>query len=421
MFVRNDVTVDVRVLKEAASLTEAGHLVTIVGSLPPESRTPRQETRVDGVHIVRIRLPRWRRWWRWLRLPSRAWARIRRRISPGATQPHAMDDLDWLAMWRFGTIAWARSAARAAPLADVYQGHDLTGLPAAWFAARRTGAPLVYDSHELFLGSTAVIGRPARAIAWLAGLERRWARAAVALVTVNDSIADRLGPELGLARRVVVHNCPPRWDPPAQRPTLLRDRLGIPEADPIVLYHGGFRLARGLPQIADAMLEPGLERAHVVFLGFGPLRDELEARAAQVRHGGRLHVLPAVSPNELPSWVASADVGVMPNQPLSENERLSSPNKLFESIAVGLPVVSADYPERRRVVLDDPEGPLGAMCDPTDPASIASAIRSILELDNAERDDLRERCLRAARERWNWEHEVAGLLELYADLGARHT
>jgi hypothetical protein len=69
-----------------------------------------------------------------------------------------------------------------------------------------------------------------------------------------------------------------------------------------------------------------------------------------------------------------------------------------------------------RGVIDDPDGPLGAVCDPTDPAAIAAAIRSILELDPAAGADLRARCAHAARERYTWEHEVAALLRLYRDL-----
>jgi glycosyltransferase involved in cell wall biosynthesis len=95
---------------------------------------------------------------------------------------------------------------------------------------------------------------------------------------------------------------------------------------------------------------------------------------------------------------------------------LSTPNKLFESLAVGLPVVSSDFPERRSIVMDDPDGPLGALCEPTDIGSIAAAIRSILDLAPVERADLRARCLRAAHERWNWETESAKLVALYASL-----
>ncbi len=78
--------------------------------------------------------------------------------------------------------------------------------------------------------------------------------------------------------------------------------------------------------------------------------------------------------------------------------------------------MASDFLEMRRIVLDDPDGPLGAVCDPADPASIASAIRSVLDLDPADRANLRSRCLRAAHDRWNWETESAKLVALYASL-----
>jgi glycosyltransferase involved in cell wall biosynthesis len=92
---------------------------------------------------------------------------------------------------------------------------------------------------------------------------------------------------------------------------------------------------------------------------------------------------------------------------------------LFESLAAGVPVVVSDLPGMRPIVLDDPAGVLGAVCDPSDPASIGAAIRSILEQSRADGGELRRRCLGAAHARWNWEHESLPLVALYEELGAR--
>jgi glycosyltransferase involved in cell wall biosynthesis len=458
MFVSNDVRNDARVLREAASLAAAGHDVTIIGRPTEVTARHGDEQRQDGFTILRVPIPggwriglmflshpwRLRRWvlhrvlggvrglpsgagelllglvvlvaavpWSVVRLPFVFFNRARgRRPAPGGST------LDWLIRWRWGTLGWARNAAAAAGRADVYHGHDLSGLPAAIAAHRRYGGLVVYDSHEYFMEAGSNARRPTWAKWMFSRIERRWAREAAALVTVNRTLGDLLGRKLGLAPVVVVHNAPPRWTAPASASDPLRPATGIPAGAPIVLYHGGFTADRGLLELVDCWPMVGVGEAHLVFMGYGPLRDELSARAAAPGVRGRIHVLPAVPPDVLADWVACADVGVMPNQPRTLNERLSTPNKLFESLAVGLPVVSSDFPERRRIIMEDPDGPLGAVCDPTDPAALAAAIRSILVLDPASRQDLRARCLRAAHARWNWETESARLVALYDALAA---
>ena len=119
------------------------------------------------------------------------------------------------------------------------------------------------------------------------------------------------------------------------------------------------------------------------------------------------------------SWVASADVGAMVNQPRTLNEQLSTPNKLFECLTAGTPVVSSDFGERRRIILEGPEAPLGRVCDPTDGRSIAAAIRAILDLDPAEAAALRERCRRAGRDRYGWGAQFERAIETYETVTGR--
>jgi glycosyltransferase involved in cell wall biosynthesis len=197
----------------------------------------------------------------------------------------------------------------------------------------------------------------------------------------------------------------------------LREASDVPASAPLILYHGSFTHHRGIEQLAEAMLQPGLESAHLVLLGFGGIRNELEGLVMEPRFEGRLHLVDAVPPGELLDWVAGADVDVIPLQHSTLNHWLCTPNKLWESLAAGVPVVVSDFPAMRPIVLDDPAGALGAVCDPADPASIARAIRTIIESPPEARAELRRRCLEAAHVRWNWEQESATLAELYADLG----
>lgn len=455
MFVRNACTNDVRVLREAATLQAAGWEATIVALQPGGSKAPPDEEIRDGVRIIRVRYPGdWRQRWHLLRSYPQWWVRslpgaFIRSLSEGpasvrhaglrlalaaVTLPYiafratrfvaghrarmrtpAQDDpWDYLAWWRLSLMPWAASAVTASPDADVYHGHDLTGLPAAVLAARRRGrGAVVYDSHELFVES-GLRARQPWWIRWILGrLERGLLRRSAGVITVNESIARELHRRYGGPYAIVVRNAPPRHQVPVPRPEHLRAAAGIPAGVPIVLYHGGFQRDRGLHVLAAAMLDERLQHAHLVFLGFGPLQGALEALAGQERFCGRLHVLPGVPADDLLDWVASADVSAMPNQPNTLNEWYSTPNKLFESLAVGTPVVSSDFPERRRIVMDDPAGPLGAVCDPTRPELVAAAIAEVLSLSPDAMADLRRRCQQAAHERYDWEFESARLLELY--------
>ena len=127
-------------------------------------------------------------------------------------------------------------------------------------------------------------------------------------------------------------------------------------------------------------------------------------------------MLDPVPPSDLLRWVSSADVGVIPNPGLTLNDRLSSPNKLFECLAAGTPVVGSDFPTMRRIIVADPSASLGAVCDPASAGAIAEAIRSIVSLEPSDVQELRARCLRAAIERWNWQRESQHLLALYRDI-----
>jgi glycosyltransferase involved in cell wall biosynthesis len=415
MFVYADVTHDARVLREAGSLAAAGHEVTVVAR-PRADGTGGGPERRDGFTIVRVPIPDgWRLPWRILGLPARLAARLVDRIRGGRS---AEETLTWLVLWRFAILGWARVAAAAAGPADVYHGHDLSGLPAALASRRRARVGrIVYDSHELFLDAGANVRRPAWLRRRFARLEGAWAGEAAAVVTVNDALAAELARRYELPRVLAVHNCPPRWQPPAVPDPRLRAAIGCAADTPVALYHGSFAPHRGLEQLADALLEPGMEQVHAVDLGFGGQRDALEALAREPRFGGRLHVLPPVPPEDVVGWVSGADVDVLAIQPSTLNHVLSTPNKLFEALAAGVPVVASDFDGLRAIVVNDPDGPLGVVCDPADPAAIAAAIRSIVEAPAEERDALRGRCLAAAHRRWNWESESAKLVELYRTLG----
>jgi glycosyltransferase involved in cell wall biosynthesis len=212
-------------------------------------------------------------------------------------------------------------------------------------------------------------------------------------------------------RPLVVMNCSFRYTPAEPRERRFHAHLGLDPAEKVVLYHGGFFPWRGIEQLIEAIqLVPG---ATLVLMGYGILEPTLRAWEADPAMQGKVRVMGAVAPDELHDWVASADVAAMPIQGDTLNHRLTTPNKLFEAMAAGVPAVVSDLPGMSAVVRETGSG---LLVDPTDTVAIAAAIRQIVDLPEPDWRAWRERCLAAAHATYNWETQVARLLETYGKL-----
>ena len=321
--------------------------------------------------------------------------------------------------WRVAAIALTVRAQIAAtrpvdPGADLYHGMAYMGIPVA--LALRGGRPaaVVYDARDIYLEARnlARLPGPAR---WLVGwVERRWATEASRVVTVNRAYAEVMAERFRVPMPLIVMNCSYRQARSAAPERRFHERLGLDANRRVVLYHGGLFPERGIEQLIAAM--PEIPGADLVLMGYGVLGAALPALIAASPAADCIHLLPAVPPDELHDWVAAADVVAMPIQPSTLNHRLTTPNKLFEAMASGVPVVASDLPGMATIVT---ETGCGVLCDPTDPASIAATIRSIVEAPAADREAMAERARRAADDTYNWEAQLDVLLAEYGRLTGR--
>jgi glycosyltransferase involved in cell wall biosynthesis len=427
---------DSRTWRIARSLTDRGHTVTVVARL--EWPLPADETHPDGYRVVRVAvsapdgLPRPLR---------RIVSRLRSRKPPAPAAPSLSapgpggDPIARsgprsgpVARVRAGVAAAIRLAAIAltvrsqrlaslpvAPQADLVHAMAYMGIPIGLALGRRDAAPVVYDARDIYVDAANVARLPGPARRVFAIVERRWARKASRVITVNRPYAEVMAERFGVPTPLVVMNCSFAPTGSTERGRLFHARLGLPAAARVVLYQGGLSRDRGIEQLIAALPTLGADVA-LVLLGYGSLQAEVEAAAARPEHGGRLFVVPAVPPTDLLGWVASADVVAMPIQPSTLNHRLTTPNKLFEAMAAGVPVVASDLPGMAGIVSATQ---CGVLCDPVSPASIATAIRTILDAPPDERDAYRERALAAVRETYNWEAQMAILLDEYGRLTGR--
>jgi glycogen(starch) synthase len=258
--------------------------------------------------------------------PSSATAAAPRRALPSGTLARELRGL-----WRLGRLVATSTKllrrARATPPVDVVHAHDFETLPAAWRIARRGNARLVYDAHEIYSDQEPDPPRLHRTV--VSVLERWFARRADAVVTVNDPIAQELEGRLGLrARPLVVLNCP----------RLIDAAPAVPHDGPLrVVYQGAMGPGRYLDDLLDAAVAaPGIE------LTLRVAGSDLDALRADVRKrglDGRVRVVEPVAPDVLVESLVGFDVGLVINRPVTLNDELVLPNKLFEYLMAGLAVV----------------------------------------------------------------------------------
>ena len=290
--------------------------------------------------------------------------------------------------------------------ARVYHASDLFTLPAMHAAARQHGGRLVYDARELYPHVGATAGRPWARLFWYL-VEGLYIRRADAVLTVNESIAGRLARVYRIARPAVIPNTPPTQ--PVARTNWLREQTGLSEKAVVVLYQGYLKKGRGCERLVEAM--PDVEGAALVFLGEGPLQPVLEAHVRRLGLEQRVRFLPMVPPDELLRATASADVGACLIEGITLSLRLALPNKLFEYLMAGLPVLASDLPELRRVVAGYD---VGLLVDWQDQAALVRALRDMVE--HPERRARWASHAPRVLETFNWEAASERLQRIYRDL-----
>jgi glycosyltransferase involved in cell wall biosynthesis len=306
-----------------------------------------------------------------------------------------------------------RETRRFAP--DAVHANDGNTLAPAMLLKLLDGTRIVYDSHELWLR------RNVRQDRWLApAVEALTERVGVAMsdgiITVSPSIVRWLQDTYRLrVAPTLVRNIPLREGPaPDPADGRLRELTGLGPNDRIVSYVGGITNGRGLEETVEALtLLP--DNVHLVLLGFGSPEyvDGLVALAAERGVGDRMHLAGQVPGPQVPQTLADADVAVVFVRPIVLSYLYSLPNKLFESIHAGLPIVAADLPDTAAVVR---EHGVGEVFDARTPAELASAISDVLADPAAFRA-----ASRRAAQRLDWRFEAHELTDLYARVlrGAR--
>lgn len=371
MVVLNPFTHDSRVLKEAESLIRQGHQVT-VNALWKQGLAFKEQR--SGIQIVRTR----QHARELVHIPGLAWLELLLAIP--------------------NKIAFQRP--------EVIHAHDLNALILAYPAARLSRARIIYDAHELEtarnFGGAEVSGWRKRL---MVTVERFLIRRVDAVITVSPSIARHLEMLYQIPIPFIVLNCPLLSDIPPKGQ--LRSQIGLAAGKPLLLYQGGILAGRGLPTLLEAVAL--LPEITLVILGDGPILGSVKEKAHRLGIEERVHFLGAVPYQELLKYTCDADMGTCLLDHICLNHYYALPNKLFEYLMVGVPVLASDFPDLRQVIL---ESKAGKVTDPADPVGIASAIREMLA-DRKELAAMGVHARQIAISKYNWQVEESILIEAY--------
>lgn len=279
--------------------------------------------------------------------------------------------------------------------ADLLFSNDLDTLLPNFLVSRMRRSPLIYDSHEFFTEVPELVHRPrTRAVwEWLEGILVPNLQHAF---TVSPAIAEAYLAKYGVEFRVV-RNMPLLCDMPAAEP----------EQPPVILYQGAVNMGRGIELAIRAMQH--LDGALLRIAGAGDVLDDLQRLTKELNLTDRVQFLGRVPFDQLADITRTASIGLSIEEDLGLNYRYALPNKLFDYIHAGIPVLVSDLPAMRSIV---EENGVGEVLHSRTPEHLVEHLKSML--DERKQTTWRANCRIAARQ-LNWQQEVKVLEKTLAE------
>lgn len=348
---------DARVYREAKYLTDIGFKVVIITANPFRKNDPIEWDKIDIIDLD---------------------------IKKGS-----FSKLFYLKVYRkmFKKAIWEK--------ANIYWAHDLDTLLPTYYAAYWNNAKIIYDSHEIFADQVMLKEKKISKAIWMF-LEKKLIKKCDRVVTVNNSCAQYLSEQYNIEIPFVVRNFPEFYT--ADKKNILRQMFNIPTYKPICLYQGNLNYDE-IDLTIDIFSK--LKNCHLVFVGDGSSKKHLERQVVNKNLAQNVSFVGEVPQEMLRFYTQSADIGFVTYYAKSKSLYYSLPNKIFDYLIAGLPVVACNYPEIAKILLDNPD--YGVLIDPD---NIDSKISDIQRLINDEQllQNKRRSILRSI-EKFTWKNE----------------
>lgn len=282
--------------------------------------------------------------------------------------------------------------------ADILFSCDTDTLPANYLASKLLRRKLVFDAHEIFPEVPELVDRKFVKRCWTI-IENLIFPKLKYTMTVCDSLANYYQEKYGIRMRVI-RNMAYLNNTNIKPLILSKDKK-------IILYQGALNKGRGLEWMIDCM--PLLNNCELVIIGSGLLRGSLKKRVSKLGIKDKVQFIGKVLPEELVRYTKAADIGLC----LLENKGLSYyyslPNRVFDYIQAGIPILASDFPEIRNIVVTYNTG---IVIDQYNRKYLAETITKMLKTGKeAYQENLHE-----ISKELCWEKEQEKLFELFAEI-----
>jgi glycosyltransferase involved in cell wall biosynthesis len=366
--VLNDFTNDSRVLKITKSLITFGYQPTVVAM---HNYNLKLKESVAGIEVERVKLI------------TRPWPKWR------PVQFLKYLEFIFRAFWRYREV-------------DIAHCNDLNALPVGLLIKLfGKNVKVVYDCHEYETEINSLKGAEKKV---KKGLERFLIYFADQVITVSDSISNEYARLYKIPKPYLVLNCPAYKEQPKR--DLFRENLGIRTDQTIFLYQGGLSKGRGLELLLEAFTGLESDQNVLVCMGYGPLEGMIKRKSSE---NNAIFFHSAVLPDVLLNYTGSANYGILFYEDTCLNHRYCSPNKIFEYLMAGLPLLTSNLHEMKRLV--ETEG-VGIVAQENTVEGFREAVHASLNQDYK----AIQKKVFEARKKYCWEDQEKVLKEIYDDL-----
>lgn len=286
--------------------------------------------------------------------------------------------------------------------ADLLYANDLDTLLPNYLVSKMRSIPLIYDSHELFCEVPELLNSPTKRKIWQ-GIESKIVPKLKTCITVNESIA-KIFEEKYLVKFIVIRNIS---DSIIDFKPMSKVELGMPEDKKIILLQGaGINIDRGAEELIDAMQE--VEDALLFIIGSGDVWKVLEQKIKKQKLEDKIKLVNKIPKKELLHYTYNADLGLSIDKNTNLNYYYSLPNKIFDYMQAGTPILASKLPEIEKIIS---QYKIGDFINNHEPRAIAAKINEMLA--SSKLQEYKANTITAAKE-LSWANEKQKLKTIFS-------